>query len=213
MKRTLLLHLDLPAIVGNLYRLEISSNIMGARELRGKLEGVDLTTNSATFSEIVLLASGERFSKRRMVLASTKIPIAVRLDNIVSAVDLTKCPGALELTSPSADELESFRGNSAEYDISAPAEINPAKFFSPGEAYFIRTATVSVHGTVVGEDAAAVYLNDAAWIVDTGRYSNFIKGEAEPTEVEPYPRTAVVRVSKQIMVEAVLRPGKFIKQK
>lgn len=91
-------------------------------------------------------------------------------------------------------------------------QIDPAKFWRPNTAYFIRTLTQAIHGVLVGEDADAVYLRAASWIADTGRYSNFLHG-APPYEVEPYPETQVVRVTKNLMTEALEMPGDFTQQK
>lgn len=53
-----------------------------------------------------------------------------------------------------------------------------------GACVFIRTISMYYTGRVVELDADSVILEDAAWIADTGRFSNALKtgvlGEVEP---------------------------------
>jgi hypothetical protein len=55
-----------------------------------------------------------------------------------------------------------------------------------GEIYLIRTVTMIDTGKLVAVSNQELVLEDAAWIPDTGRYSDAIK-KAEFNEVEPYP--------------------------
>ena len=65
--------------------------------------------------------------------------------------------------------------------------------FEVGKAYLIRTVTMYYTGRVVAVTDSDVVLEDAAWIADTGRYSNSL-AEGSLNEVEPYPgRVAVCR--------------------
>ena len=68
--------------------------------------------------------------------------------------------------------------------------------FKIGEAYFIRTVTYFATGrvkTIVGQ---FLILEDAAWIADTGRFSDAIaKGvmnEIEPVEVDMFVNTSSI---------------------
>lgn len=53
-----------------------------------------------------------------------------------------------------------------------------------GKKFFIRTVTYHVTGKVVKRMGAFVQLEDAAWIADSGRFSNAIK-DGTLSEVEP----------------------------
>ena len=65
--------------------------------------------------------------------------------------------------------------------------------FVVGKAYLIRTVTMHYTGRVVEVTDSDVLLEDAAWIADTGRYSNSLLS-GELSEIEPYPgRVAVCR--------------------
>ena len=60
-----------------------------------------------------------------------------------------------------------------------------------GEAYLIRTVTMMYTGRVCAITDFDLELEDAAWIADSGRYSNaLVNGEL--SEVEPYPNGCVV---------------------
>jgi hypothetical protein len=65
--------------------------------------------------------------------------------------------------------------------------------FEIGKAYLIRTVTMHYTGRVVEVTDSDVVLEEAAWIADTGRYSNsLVNGTLN--EVEPYPgRVSVCR--------------------
>lgn len=62
--------------------------------------------------------------------------------------------------------------------------------FKVGDAYFIRTVTYFATGRVKAIVGNFLVLNDAAWIADTGRFSDAIaKGvmsEIEPVEVDMF---------------------------
>lgn len=65
--------------------------------------------------------------------------------------------------------------------------------FEVGKAYLIRTVTMHYTGRVVEVTDSDVVLEEAAWIADTGRYSNSL-AEGTLSEVEPYPgRVSVCR--------------------
>lgn len=55
-----------------------------------------------------------------------------------------------------------------------------------GNSYFIRTLTYHYTGKVAGLDDKSVFLLDAAWVADSGRFSDALK-TGTLSEVEPYP--------------------------
>lgn len=60
-----------------------------------------------------------------------------------------------------------------------------------GACVFIRTISMYYTGRVVELTADSVVLEDAAWIADTGRFSNALRTGALG-EVEPYPTPVCV---------------------
>lgn len=60
-----------------------------------------------------------------------------------------------------------------------------------GKKYFIRTITHYLTGRVVYVTDQEIVIEDAAWIADTGRYSNALEN-ASLKEVEPYPDGNVI---------------------
>jgi hypothetical protein len=80
-----------------------------------------------------------------------------------------------------------------------PSEANP---FEVGKAYLIRTVTMTWCGRVVKSTGQFLSLDDAAWIADTGRYSEAIsKGSSVLNEVEP--AEGIVIVGLGSVVDAV----------
>lgn len=59
------------------------------------------------------------------------------------------------------------------------------------KAIFIRTVTHYYTGRLVDQTATEFVLDEAAWIADTGRFSEFLR-TGEPSEVEPYPGRVTV---------------------
>jgi hypothetical protein len=58
--------------------------------------------------------------------------------------------------------------------------------FEIGAVYLIRTVTMIEVGRVVAASKQWVILEDAAWVADTGRFSDALK-EWQFNEVEPFP--------------------------
>jgi len=67
-----------------------------------------------------------------------------------------------------------------------------------GEAVFIRTVTMYHTGKVVAVSDTFVTLSDAAWVADTGRFSDALK-TGKLSEVEPV--EGLVRVSLGAVVD------------
>ena len=70
-----------------------------------------------------------------------------------------------------------------------------------GQPYLIRTVTMIDTGIIVRVTAHEIVLTDAAWIADTGRFSEAIK-KAEFNEVEPFPDGEVI-VGRGSIIDAV----------
>lgn len=69
-----------------------------------------------------------------------------------------------------------------------------------GQSVIIRTVTHYYTGRVVAESACWINLELAAWIADTGRWSDAVlKGKLN--EVEPYPDNDIVRVARGAIVD------------
>jgi len=70
-----------------------------------------------------------------------------------------------------------------------------------GEVYFIRTVTMIDTGRLVAVTEHELVLEDAAWIADTGRFTQAL-AEAEFGEVEPFP-TGRVLIGRGSVIDAV----------
>jgi len=71
-----------------------------------------------------------------------------------------------------------------------------------GEAYFIRTVTYHYTGRLVAVTDRELVFTDAAWIPDSGRFSQFLlSGKA--AEVEPYPDNARVILGRECVIDGV----------
>ena len=60
-----------------------------------------------------------------------------------------------------------------------------------GNKVFVRTVTYHYTGEIVIADGGGIVLKDAAWIADSGRFSDALK-TGEFSEVEPYPDDVAV---------------------
>jgi len=70
-----------------------------------------------------------------------------------------------------------------------------------GKVYLIRTVTFIQTGRLVAVTDHELVLEDAAWIADTGRFSDALKS-AEFGEVEPFP-DGIVIVGRGGLIDAV----------
>ncbi len=73
--------------------------------------------------------------------------------------------------------------------------------FEIGQPYLIRTVTMIDTGRVVRVTAQEIVLTEAAWIADTGRFSDALK-KCEFNEVEPFPNGEVI-IGRGSIIDAV----------
>ena len=98
-----------------------------------------------------------------------------------------------DLTLRQAKELVGmFGGVTAASDTSA---------WDIGANYLIRTVTMIDTGRLVAVTEHELVLEDAAWIADTGRFSNAV-AKAEFNEVEPFPTGRVI-IGRGAVIDAV----------
>ena len=70
-----------------------------------------------------------------------------------------------------------------------------------GKIYLIRTVTMIDTGRLVAVTPQELVLEDAAWIADTGRFSDAVK-KADFGEVEPFPEGRVI-IGRGSVIDAV----------
>jgi hypothetical protein len=105
-----------------------------------------------------------------------------------------------DLTIGEAKALAKMFGNNSCDD--SPYEI--------GKNYLIRTVTMIDTGRLVAVTPQELVLEDAAWIADTGRFSDSL-ATCNFNEVEPYPAVRVI-IGRGTVVEA-LQIAKLPKEK
>lgn len=75
-----------------------------------------------------------------------------------------------------------------------------------GKIYLIRTVTMIDTGRLVAVTSQELVLEDAAWISDTGRFSDSlkeaVKGNDKFSEVEPFPDGKVI-IGRSAIIDAV----------
>jgi hypothetical protein len=71
-----------------------------------------------------------------------------------------------------------------------------------GQPYFIRTITHHLTGRLVEVTDHELWLEDAAWIADDGRFAQAVE-EGEFSEVEPFPSGLTVAVGRGSLIDAV----------
>jgi hypothetical protein len=70
-----------------------------------------------------------------------------------------------------------------------------------GKIYLIRTVTMIDTGILVAATDKELVLEEAAWVADTGRFSDAI-AKAEFNEVEPFPQGRVI-LNRSCVIDAV----------
>ena len=73
--------------------------------------------------------------------------------------------------------------------------------FEIGKTYLIRTVTMIDTGIIKAVYPTEIVLTDAAWIADTGRFSDAI-AKAEFNEVEPFPDGEII-IGRGAIIDAV----------
>lgn len=102
-----------------------------------------------------------------------------------------------DLTIGQAKELAALLGGNQ------GGQMNPCPGpFEIGKPYLIRTVTMIQTGRLVAVYPTEIVLEDAAWIADTGRFSEALK-TCNYSEVEPFPDGKVV-VGRQSIIDAVI---------
>jgi hypothetical protein len=71
--------------------------------------------------------------------------------------------------------------------------------------YFIRTATYHLTGRLVKVTPIELVLEDAAWIADSGRFTQAVSS-GDFSEVEPFPTGMQVIVNRTAVIDAVKIP-------
>lgn len=97
-----------------------------------------------------------------------------------------------ELTIREARELAGMFGGK---------EVSNNSAWEIGKTYLIRTVTMADTGRLVMVTPQELVLEDAAWIADTGRFSDAVKN-AQFGEVEPFPDGRVV-IGRGAIIDAV----------
>ena len=87
------------------------------------------------------------------------------------------------------NEIEYVRADSIQ--TIEPALVGDFNPFEIGEIYLIRTVTMIDVGRVIAANDKWIVLEDAAWIADTGRFSDALK-KSQFNEVEPFPDGRVI---------------------
>ena len=73
-----------------------------------------------------------------------------------------------------------------------------------GQKVLIRAVTMYYTGEIVGVTDQEILIAKAAWIADTGRFSQALaKGASALNEIEPYPDDAVVSVGRGAVIDVV----------
>ena len=87
------------------------------------------------------------------------------------------------------DEVEYVRKDSVQ--TIKPVLEGDFQPFEIGAVYLIRTVTMIDVGRVVAASKQYIVMEDAAWIADTGRFSDALK-KCQFNEVEPFPDGQVI---------------------
>lgn len=74
--------------------------------------------------------------------------------------------------------------------------------FKIGQKIFARLATYHISGEIIAIDGMWLTLKDAAWIADSGRFSDFLNG-SPPSEVEPFVEEVYINLNSAIDVTTI----------
>ena len=106
-----------------------------------------------------------------------------------------------DLTIKQVKELTTMLNITTPLTPEIPAQSPASRAWKIGETYLIRTVTMIDTGKLVAITNQELVLEDAAWIADTGRFSDALK-KAEFNEVEPFPDGEII-VGRGSIIDAV----------
>ena len=106
-----------------------------------------------------------------------------------------------QMTMAQLRELSRLFGNASN---AAPAPDD--SHWEIGKAYLIRTVTMTDLGIVVKVTPTEIVLKDAAWIANTGMFSEALRDPSKLSEVEPFPDGLVI-LNRSAIIDAVQYPG------
>ncbi len=72
-----------------------------------------------------------------------------------------------------------------------------------GKNYFIRSVTHHLVGTLIEVTPKELWLKDASWVADDGRFMQAIR-DGKLNEVEPFPDNEEVPVGRGALIDAVI---------
>ncbi len=101
----------------------------------------------------------------------------------------------------SVENVKYIRENLIQQKTIKPVLEGEFQPFEIGAVYLIRTVTMIDVGRVVAASKQYIILEDAAWIADTGRFSDSLKS-CKFNETEPFPDGQVI-VSAGSIIDAV----------
>ena len=79
---------------------------------------------------------------------------------------------------------------------------NDADIWEVGKNYLVRTVTHIQTGQLVAVGPTELVLTNAAWIADTGRFTNALR-DCTFKEVEPFPKDTHVIIGRGALIDAV----------
>jgi len=95
------------------------------------------------------------------------------------------------LTYGQIKELKNILGGGAGSVVNLSLQDHPVEI---GENYLIRTVTMIQTGRIKSIRGKFLVLEDAAWIADTGRFSEALEDQEKMKEVEPFKNDAIVNM-------------------
>lgn len=102
-----------------------------------------------------------------------------------------------DLTVGQVKEITSLFGGTA-----TPQPAGGSSHWEIGKPYLIRTVTMIDTGILVAVTDQELVLTDAAWIADTGRFSDAL-ASCQFSEVEPFPEGSKVIINRTAIIDAV----------
>lgn len=97
-----------------------------------------------------------------------------------------------------------IRKGSLEERKTAPVKSVQKHPYTIGKQWHVQTATAYYVGTLEAVTEGELVLADAAWVADTGRFNEYMKG-GKPNEMEPC--NGPVIINRGAIISAMPRPG------
>jgi hypothetical protein len=142
----------------------------------------------------------------------TRMYIRSMINKLINLITKTFMKGDFKMSTPTTIQIDNVEYVRKDSITKINVEHREEGHWKIGKRYAFRTVTMIDHGTLVDVTDKEFWITDAAWIADSGRWSDFVNGKIQPSEVEPFPKGKLIPIGRGALIDACDLDDTFSKQ-